>query len=85
MTATSILTNEAPCFADDDYVEDDIIEALTSKCACQQDSHENDDDDLGEVVVTHTVARHSIQLLRRYFVERGFSHALRASLDMCAH
>ena len=40
-------------------------------------------DENGEPMVTHTAARHSVQLLQCYFVEQGFDDNGHASLNAC--
>ena len=78
--------DDMPCFAEDDYLEDYIVEAVSSKRPRQEDSckcEEEDDTDLVPLV-SHSEARHSTQLLQRYFVEQGFSEEHHAALDVCA-
>ena len=77
------IDDEAPCHTDNDSIEDEIVEAFKSKKLQQQDDPE-DDDEPGDPRVTHAAARHSVQLLQRYFTEQGFSDKLHCALDMCA-
>ena len=35
------------------------------------------------LMVSHTVTRHSVQLLQHYYVEQVFSDDVHASLDVC--
>ena len=78
--------DDAPCFTDEDsYDDDDIMEEVVSKRARVEESlaAEDDDEEDGEPMVTHAAARHSVQLLQRYFVEQGFDDNAHASLDAC--
>ena len=45
---------------------------------------EDPDEDDGKPMVTHAVARCSVQLLKHYFVEQGFNDNTGGSLDACA-
>ena len=80
------IDDDAPCFTDEDsYDNDDIVEEVVSKRARVEESlaaEDNDEED-GEPMVTHTAARRSVQLLQRYFVEQGFNDNAHASLDAC--
>ena len=79
--------DDVPCFAEDDYLEDTSLgqsrardrvkktaasarkKMILTRCRC---------------MVSHSEARHSAQLLQRYFVEQGFSEEHHTALDMCA-
>ena len=50
----------------------------------KESSAARDDDENGRLIIFHATARCSVQLLRRYFVEQGFSDNVCASLDACA-
>ena len=78
--------DDVPCFTEDDYLEDYIVEAVSSKRPRQEDSCECEEEDDPDPVplVSHSEAKHSMQLLQRYFVEQGFSEEHHAALDMCA-
>ena len=81
------IDKDIQCFNNEDVVEDDIVEAVSSKRICQsEDSSEDEDIGLEEEVVktTHAAARHSVQLLQRYFFEQGINDAYDAAMDMCA-
>ena len=79
------IDDDAPCFTDQDSYDDDIVEEVVGKRARVKESlaAEDDDEEDGEPMVTHTAARCSVQLLQRYFVEQGFGDNAHASLDAC--
>lgn len=59
------IDDEAPCYAENDSIEDEIVEALRSKTPQQQDDHEADDDqdddqddETSVSRVTHVAVRH---------------------------
>ena len=55
------------CFADkDSYDDDDIVEEIASKRAQVEEgpAAEDDDEENSEPIVTHTIARCSVQLLQ---------------------
>ena len=77
------IDDSAPCYTEDDGIEDEIVEALRTKTSPQQDD-DNLEDEPSVARVTHAAARHSVQLLQRYFTEQGFSDKLQYALDACA-
>ena len=81
------IDEDIQCFNDEDVLEDDIVEAVSSKRLRQsEDGSEDEDSDPDEEVAktTHAAARRSVQLLQRYFVEQGVSDEYHAAIDMCA-
>ena len=81
--------DDIPCFDEDDSLEDDIVDAPTSKQPCLEKENEDVDSDVDKerVVtckVTHTAARHAVQVLQQYFLKQGISNAHNTVLDMCA-
>ena len=81
------IDDDAPSFADkDSYDDDNIVEEVVSKRAQVEESlTAKDDDEDGEPMMTHTAARHSVQLLQHYFVVQGFDDDAHASLDVCTN
>ena len=63
------IEDSAPCYKENDGIEDEIFEALRTNTSQQQD-----DDDLEDEPsvprVTDAAARHSVQLLQPYFTEQ---------------
>ena len=60
----------------------------SSKRPCLEDGSEHkesDSDNDAVEKITHTTARHSVQVFEQYFVEQGFSGAHHAALDTCAN
>ena len=58
--------NDVHCFNEDDNLEDDIVETDLTKQSCLEDTSEdkeNDPDNETGVKITHTAARHSVQVL----------------------
>ena len=81
------IDDDAPCFAEDNHLEDDIVEVIVNDRSCTEDSlsgDDLDDDTDREPAVTHAAARRAVQLLERYFVEQGFSETLTTALDTCS-
>ena len=73
---------------EDDSLENDIVQALSSKWPCQKDGSEDEDSDPDDETVdevTHVAAKDFVQILQQYFVEQGFNDAHHAALDMCAN
>ena len=82
------IDDDAPCFPEDNNLEDNIVEAIVNERSCADGNDDTDDDSdeeqTIEPTVTHTAARRAIQVLERYFVEQGFSGTLTAALDTCS-
>ena len=65
------IDEDIQCFNDEDVLEDDIIEAVSSKWLCQsEEGSEDKDSDLEEEAAktTQAAARRSVELLQRYFM-----------------
>ena len=77
------IEDETPCYADNDSIEDEIVEALKRKKPPLQDDPE-EDDKFGDRKFTHPSYRNSVQLLQCYFTEQDFSDKLHCVLDMCS-
>ena len=78
------IDEDIQCFKDEDVLEDDIVEAVSSKRLCQSEDGSEDEDSDPDEEVAHAAARRSVQLLQRYFIEQGVSDAYHAAIDMCA-
>ena len=79
--------DDASCFTKNNHLKNDIIEAIVNKRSCAEDGLSGDDlDDESdqEPAVTHTAARHAVQLLERYFVEEGFCEMFATAFDTCS-
>ena len=70
------------CFADEDSHDDnDIMEKNVRKRTWVEESLAISM--VRPPMVTHAVARCSVQFLQRHFVEQGFSDNIHVSLDVC--
>ena len=79
--------DDLQCYNEDDTLEEDIVEAVSSKRPCLEDGSEQEDSDCDDDVaakITHAAARRSIQVLQQYFIEQGFNEAHYTALDVCA-
>ena len=80
--------DDAPWFTENNRLKDDIIEAIVNERSCAEDGLRDDDfDDESdqEPAVTHTAARHAVQLLEHYFIEEGFCEMFVTALDTCSN
>ena len=76
------IDEDVPCFDESNSnCDDDIIHGIKSKRACIQD---DEDDVIGQPMVSRALVRDSILKLQRYFIEQGFCDPAQKALDSCA-